>query len=561
MPILKLALVVALSAACLRSTAGADFSVWVQDPLVKLTRDAQPPSNSPDAVVIDAARNEYESGQIVISAGEGRLDDVRVSTGPFSGPGRPAPRAETAFVGFVTIRKGTPGADPGKLVAKPGAEIADPILDARAVSIEPGKCQPVYITVYVPKQTTPGRYTANVTVSAGGAAKSVPLIVNVHSFTLPDERTLKVTNWLNTAAIADAHGVQKGVSEGYWKLLGAYAQMLAEHRQTHVIVPLLELIDGREDAQGRLTFIFKNFDRYVETFRGAGVMGIEGSHLASRDKWDDPGHLAYTLSITGPDGPSKLSRRWLRTNSKEFEDYAAVFLPALQKHLEEKGWLADYVQHINDEPVSTCAASYRALAALVRKYAPKFRIIEACMCSELVGAIDIWVPQPPHFEKDLALFRERQKAGEEVWFYTCLSPAGKYMNRFIDYPLIDVRLLHWANFKYGLTGYLHWGLNHWGAEPMQANEMSWGDGSSRLPPGDSHIIYPGKRGPLSSIRFEAMRDGIEDYEMLKLLEKKDPRKARTVCGSIVRSFTDYTLDPARFRKARLKMINALAGTE
>lgn len=555
--LISVALLLAVSLPC--PVICADFTVWVQDALVKLTPDARPLASSARAVVIDAVRNEYESGQIVISSGSARLEEVRVSVGSFKGPGKPMPQAEAGFVGFVRVTKGTPGADPHKLVANPGAEIADPILDARSVTVEPDRCQPVFVTVYVPKQTPPGRYTADIAVSAGGSTKKVPLVVDVHTFTLPDERTLHITNWLSTSAIADAHGVQRAISEGYWKLLGAYARMIAEHRQTFVIVPLLELIDGFEDAQGRLTFKFDAFDRYVETFRTAGVMGIEGNHLASRDKWEDPGLLAYTLSVRGPEGPSKLSRRWLKTDSKEFENYIAAFLPAFQKHLEEKGWLDDYIQHINDEPVSTCAASYKALAAMVRKYAPKFRIIEACMCSDLVGAIDIWVPQPPHYEEDVTLFRDRQRAGEEVWFYTCLSPTGKYMNRFIDYPLIDVRLLHWANFKYDLTGYLHWGLNHWGPEPMQAYEMTWGDGSGRLPPGDSHIIYPGRRGPLSSIRFDAMRDGIEDYELLKLLEKNDPREARRICDSIVRSFTDYTIDPERFKSARMRLIAALSG--
>ena len=34
------------------------------------------------------------------------------------------------------------------------------------------------------------------------------------------------------------------------------------------------------------------------------------------------------------------------------------------------------------------------------------------------------------------------------------------------------------------------------------------------------MVYPGPDGPLSSIRLEAIRDGIEDYEYLRLLERK-----------------------------------------
>ncbi len=79
-----------------------------------------------------------------------------------------------------------------------------------------------------------------------------------------------------------------------------------------------------------------------------------------------------------------------------------------------------------------------------------------------------------------------------------------------------------------------------------------------MPPGDSHIVYPGKTGPLSSIRFEAMRDGIEDYELLMELAKANPEKSNEICNSIVRTMTDYSLDPREFRQARLELLEALS---
>lgn len=154
-------------------------------------------------------------------------------------------------------------------------------------------------------------------------------------------------------------------------------------------------------------------------------------------------------------------------------------------------------------------------------------------------------------------FKERKKAGDELWFYTCLAPKGQYMNRFIDQQLIKTRLLHWMNFKYDMTGYLHWGYNQYQGDPFVDLEPNWG-GDTYLPPGDSHIVYPGRRGPLSSIRLEAMRDGLEDFELLKLLAKKNPKKAEKISNSVIRSMTDYNIDPAEFRTARAELIKALA---
>ena len=87
-------------------------------------------------------------------------------------------------------------------------------------------------------------------------------------------------------------------------------------------------------------------------------------------------------------------------------------------------------------------------------------------------ACDIWVPQLGRFDKDFDAIREHVGKGGEAWYYTCLYPRGRHLNRLIDYPLVKTRLLHWFNFRHDFTGYLHWGGNHWGADPYGDTEIS-----------------------------------------------------------------------------------------
>jgi len=69
---------------------------------------------------------------------------------------------------------------------------------------------------------------------------------------------------------------------------------------------------------------------------------------------------------------------------------------------------------------------------------------------------------------------------------------------------------------------------------------------------------PGKSGPLDSIRFEALRDGVEDYEMLKLLlERGKVDEAVELCNLAVRSITEYVRTPKEFLSIRLKLIERL----
>ena len=166
------------------------------------------------------------------------------------------------------------------------------------------------------------------------------------------------------------------------------------------------------------------------------------------------------------------------------------------------------------------------------------------------------MPILDHLHRDYEFFRQRQKAGDEVWFYTCCGPTGSYANRFIEQPLIKPRLLHWINFRYGVTGYLHWGFNCW--EP---GHTAFDETMFRWPGGDQWIVYPKDGKLLSSIRLEAMRDGIGDYELLSMLAERDPAAAQKLAAETILDFNRYDTDVARFRARRLQLLQTLAKDE
>jgi len=201
------------------------------------------------------------------------------------------------------------------------------------------------------------------------------------------------------------------------------------------------------------------------------------------------------------------------------------------------------------------------LAGYVREFAPEFAIMEALDVRDDFAFFeqhcDVWVPQLGRFDQSLDRMLQRLEAGKEVWIYTCLFPAGAYPNRFVDYPLIKTRVLHWMNFRWGFTGYLHWGFNQWrGGDSFTVLEPPH-SGPSFLPPGDAWIVYPGDRQLLDSIRHEAMRDGVEDYELLKVLAGRDPERAAALAQAVVVSFTDYVRDVAAFRQVRQALLDSL----
>jgi hypothetical protein len=113
-----------------------------------------------------------------------------------------------------------------------------------------------------------------------------------------------------------------------------------------------------------------------------------------------------------------------------------------------------------------------------------------------------------------------------------------------------------------LDGYLHWGLNHYKADPFAQSVVdhpAMPNTTNRLPAGDTHVIYPGDDGPWSGQRFEAHRIGMEDAELLRQLKRVDAPRAREIIDMVCRAFDDYDTDVAAYRRAKRDLLTALDG--
>jgi hypothetical protein len=230
------------------------------------------------------------------------------------------------------------------------------------------------------------------------------------------------------------------------------------------------------------------------------------------------------------------------------------------------GWGEQYIQHIADEPINENVESYIEISRFLKSLVPDLKVIEACHTHQLENMVDIWVPQMNFLRDGLDFYHERQAQGDEAWYYTCLAPKGEWANRFVELPLIKTRLLHWVNYKYSIPGYLHWGFNFWGSNSgIVTGEDPYDDVSGMivssgniLPGGDCWISYPAYKDICPSIRLEAMRDGIVDYELLHMYAEKFPGEAKELVRTTVYGFEHYDINIGEFRKKRRKILEALS---
>lgn len=547
--------------------------VYQVDALEKVLKERVYFKNETDTLRV--ARGETASAQFVVRANRDLVGlDAHVTA---MVDGRAAlGKASTGWVGYVKVgrRYGNPSKD---ILHSASGYFPDPILTDTVMDLDQGDIQPLWVSVKVPLNAAAGLYAGKVLISAKVQGKrqtfSKQLFIRVYPVSVP-HTSLWVTNWMSFAPENLAymnHGKNVATfSPLYWQLLEQFAKMAGSHGQNmYRIFPVW--LTSYTLNNGKYGFDFSHFDQEVEMFqRDGNLQRIEGGHLAWRSggDWAAPYFVEVPVKekksndqdapgaalVTHTDGMHLVK---LALSDPRTDQFLSQFLPALRKHLEEKGWLEKYVQHIGDEPADGNAASYQKISEYVRKYLPGVKILDAVTASRsLEGSIDIWCPVLDLFKKDYGYFDTLRRRGNELWFYTCVVPQGNFANRFIELPLVQTRLLHWIDYKYQATGYLHWGYNFWTGfeDPLQETARHRG----MLPGGDCFIVYPGYHKLYSSIRLEAMRDGIYDYELLRMLQTRDAAKANEIVSAVVLNIDEYDSEVHHFREMRRQLLEALS---
>jgi len=527
-------------------TASAqEANLWGVYGLTKIMRDAPVPS-APKPADMEGARGETVSGQVVFRATRG-LKSVCAETTDLKNADHVVSAAcvRLQWVRYLEVKRNSAGVPADELVARASCALPDPFWDTPTVDVAASTAQPLWIEIDVPRDAVAGEYTGTLTLRWDNWSVNLPLRLTVWDFELPATRHQQVTNWFTFPGAG--YRVEHD-SEAFWELAAKYAKIMVAHRQT-CFKAELGWIKTTFDPQHGYQCDFRFLDRWAETFFAAGMERMElfqagtiSASVANPAARIGPANLAVEVKVPGVQLTPEEKLRGV--------------LEQLDRHVREKNWANRVMIHVQDEPFLHCVPTYKQVAELVHRAAPSLKIVEAVEATGFGEAIDVLVPKLNHLNLWLPHFQQMQEQGKEVWFYTCCHPVGRYPNRFLDQPLVKTRVLHWISYLYDMDGYLHWGLNYFaaGADPYSEEGVS-----KDLPLGDRAIMYPGRNGPVGSLRWSAMRDGLQDYELLRVLESRlaslkqsradrtewlDPRqRPLELCRRVAASFYDYTRQP------------------
>lgn len=187
------------------------------------------------------------------------------------------------------------------------------------------------------------------------------------------------------------------------------------------------------------------------------------------------------------------------------------------------------------------------------------------LCAKLACFNDLFI----YSEKDretLAPFAERMEGyaeeGKDVWSYVCWEPGAPYTNLFVNEAGIDHRVLFWQQYLVESTGFLYWCSNYWNYTDDPWTNMATVLWLSPDIYGDGSVIYPGNKvgvyGPCGSVRLEAVRDGIEDYELFVMAEEVLGKDfVMDAVEKVTTSVTEFNDSVENFNETRIELGNAL----
>jgi hypothetical protein len=554
----------------------------------KISPDKALPEANGRAIVIRAARNEAEAAQLVVRPTVS-LQDFTVHTAALTGPDGatiPSKNVEVLKVRYVNVTVPTDKSSAGGLWPDPLPRLKG------AIKLQANKNQPFWLRVKVPSHVPAGVYTGSIQLSANNYSVDVKLRVKVYDFVLPDQMTCTTAFGFTPSNVFRYQKLsslqqKRLVIDKYWASFGAH------HISPYNPAPLdglsvtwPEVTKSIKPEELKPVFDWTAWDKAMER-------GIDYYHFNS-----------FRLSIPGLGGGTFHARRdpELLGFSEDTPHYKFAFntyCREMQEHLREKGWLDEAFVYWFDEPAPKDYEFVMNGFAKLKQAAPDItRMLTEQVEPELIGGPDIWCAVSNNHKDGPA--EERRKYGEKFWWYVCTGPKAPYCTLFIDHPGTELRVWLWQTWKRKIDGILVWQTNYWTSstaypdpenpqnpyeDPMgwrvgygtpKGVKKPWGNGDGRFiyPPeeaADAHQAGPVLEGPVDSIRWEMLRDGIEDYEYMAILKrllktKKDKLTAQQlkkftalleVPESITKDMTNFTKDPAPIEAQRERVARAI----
>ena len=538
-----------------RLPGGGAVAVWSERPERKVFQGRPLPAATDDALSFALAGNEAEAMQFVVTPSVD-VERLRVSA-KVEGLEVSVKRVGYVFIDVLSDSMGARGWWPDPLLPQqPGG-----------VAVRAHVNQPFWVKVRTPKGAAKGvrRGALTVTYRRRGAGKderfTVPVSVRVFGFSLPDTPACESAFGLNWLRVFEYHRVTN--REDRIAVADRYRELFGDHR----LSPYMALPMGVSTGGGERWHDRGNPDKVRVDFDWAPVDAeldrvFRSYHFASFKTW------VHGLGGGDNTGFSRRKLMGYAEGSPQYERLVKSYARQLQDHYEEKGWLGKAYAYVYDEPLPPHYPYLMESCRILKESAPKIRrMVTIGPKKELLGGPNLWCPITAHYEPDDEAWKAARAAGDQFWWYITFSSREPLVNEHIEHSGIDSRLWLWQTWGENFTGILMWETAFWKGNPFTCETPRNANGIVRSS-AEGFYIYPPEEcfstggkvmaPPVDSIRFDLLREGIEDYDYFALLRKADPSSPLLkVPASVYRSLREYSTDPSHMMRHRLAIAEQL----
>lgn len=415
----------------------------------------------------------------------------------------------TGFVQYVMTDEFKGGCGKRNAADLDSSLVADIInTNISSVKLAANTPQPLWLSIKVPANTKPGEYTGTVTVAAD---KKYVLNIALHvvdkTLPTPDQYQFELDLWQNPVAVARIHQVPLW-SDAHFALMKKYYTMLAGAGQKAITVSIINepwghqtyddypsLIKWTKKKNGEWQYDYSLFDRYVSFVMSCGISNRINCYSMVPWKLE----FSYYDEALGMDTVFKQP-----IGTPAYNEFWSRMLTDFTAHLKSRNWFEKTTIAMDERPME----AMKSVIALLKSVDKDWKI---ALAGDYHGEIekdiyDYCVASRFTFP-DEVLARRKSEGKISTWYTCCMEP---FPNGFTFSPPDEHVWMGWYTAAAKMDGYLRWAYNSWTKEPLKDSRFtSW-------PAGDTYQVYP---GPLSSIRFEKLIEGIQDFEKIEILRK------------------------------------------
>ncbi len=534
-------------------------------------------------VSLYAARGEYISFQLVVTNNSGKtLKNIRIGMPEFSNNENRFPYQPEFFLEwFVEVKTpstGYPKASLGKgwypdaLI--PFRYIQDDSSEVRHRwtyplwlpdfnnRVDDQKSLIVWIDQYIPlkqEEARPGKYSSEISVTIDGQTSKIPVDLTIWNFAIPNENKFK--------ASLQHEGFLRNMPEK--DELEIY-QLFKRNR--------IALLDPTYNPQlqmtknGEISIEWRSFDARLNKYFSGKAFTSDYGYKYGPGYGEPIETFVLPFDVYGKHD----TRGWPDIGKPDVErnpSNKATYVECIKKvrdHLHslinpDKTDITVYLNGLDESYFPEAWSRMAYYGDLFHQYYPEaFFRIDGGYSEEALqivkNSITSWASHT--IEYDFKTLKKYQDMGIKVWLYGPMLYESKVnswvgSSTFIDLPLVNDRAISWACWKYNTRSWISWGagagwVNGW------YDPESWKDASKAVSEAESEFTYkklngnallvyspgvvPDVDGPCPSIRLKTMRDGVQEYEYMRLLSEVD--KDRTRADSVVNSIIKLPFGPA-----------------